>query len=238
MQLLCKLAPSIKLTSIPFENAMTATLPFVKETFDRFNALCFEGMLPTVPTVLTKAGTFLGRMEYKSRRDFFGLITSHYDLRMKISTGFDLPQEELEDVVIHEMIHYYIAYRNISDTSAHGEKFRRIMEAINRKYGRHITVRHRGRPEQNLVRGGDGRVKNHCLCVSTFPDGKMGVTVCASAKVPELHRLLPRYYRIVKMEWYESSDPFFSRFPRSRTPKIYKIAPDELSGHLRGSNRL
>lgn len=83
---------------------MIATVQFVRTTFDRFNALCFEGVLPSVPIVLTKAGTFLGKMEYKSRRDFFGIISSHYDFRLKISTGFDLPQEELEDVVIHEDI--------------------------------------------------------------------------------------------------------------------------------------
>ncbi len=133
---------------------MIASVPFVQKTFDYFNAQCFNGVLPAVPIVLTKAGTFLGKMEYKSSRDIFGIISSHYDFRLKISTGFDLTQEELEDVIIHEMIHYYIAYRNLRDSSVHGETFRRIMETINQKYGRHITVRHHGEPEQNLVRDG------------------------------------------------------------------------------------
>ena len=211
---------------------MIATVPFIQDTFDRFNALCFEGVLPAVPVVLTKAGTFLGKMEYKSRRDFFGVVSSHYDFRLKISTGFDLPQEELEDVIIHEMIHYYIACRNLRDTSVHGETFRRIMDTINRKYDRHITVRHHGRPEQNLVRDGSKQFKKHFLCVSTFPDGKKGITVCASTKIFELYRLLPRYYRITEMEWYGSIDPFFNRFPRANTPKIYKITEEELSEHL------
>lgn len=168
---------------------MIASVPFVQKTFDRFNAKCFEGVLPAVPIVLTKAGTFLGKMEYKSRRDFFGIISSHYDFRLKISTGFDLPQEELEDVVIHEMIHYYIAYRNLPDSSVHGETFRRIMETINQKYGRHITVRHHGEPEQNLVKNGNTQYRKHFLCVSTFADGNKGITVCASTKIFELYRL-------------------------------------------------
>lgn len=214
---------------------MVATVPFIQKTFDRFNALCFEGVLPAVPIVLTKAGTFLGKMEYKSRKDFFGIISSHYDFRLKISTGFDLTQEELEDVVIHEMIHYYIAYRNLRDSSVHGETFRRIMETINQKYGRHITVRHHGEPEQNLVRDGGTQYKKHYLCVSTFTDGNMGITVCASTKIFELYRLLPKYYQISKMEWYGSIDPFFNRFPRANTPKIYKITKEELSEHLRES---
>lgn len=211
---------------------MIATVPFVQKTFEHFNALCFESVLPAVPIVLTKAGTFLGKMEYKSRRDFFGIVSSHYDFRLKISTGFDLAQEELEDVVIHEMIHYYIAYRNLRDTSVHGETFHRIMDAINQKYGRHITVRHHGEPEQNLVREGNTQYRKHYLCVSTFPDGNKGITVCASTKIFELYRLLPKYYKITKMEWYGSIDPFFNRFPRANTPKIYKITAEELSEHL------
>lgn len=214
---------------------MIASIPFVQKTFDRFNAECFEGVLPAVPIVLTKAGTFLGKMEYKSRRDFFGIISSHYDFRLKISTGFDLAQEELEDVVIHEMIHYYIAYRNLPDSSVHGETFRRIMDTINQKYGRHITVRHHGEPEQNLVRNGNTQYKKHYLCVSTFLDGNKGITVCASTKIFELYRLLPKYYDITKMEWYGSIDPFFDRFPRANTPKIYRITEEELTEHLKES---
>lgn len=214
---------------------MIASVPFIQKTFDRFNTLCFEGVLPAVPIVLTKAGTFLGKMEYKSRRDFFGIVSSHYDFRLKISTEFDLSQEELEDVVIHEMIHYYIAYRNLRDSSVHGETFRRIMDTINQKYGRHITVRHHGEPEQNLVRNGNSQYRKHYLCVSTFLDGNKGITVCASTKIFNLYRLLPKYYDIAKMEWYGSADPFFDRFPRSNTPKIYRISEDELTEHLKES---
>ena len=214
---------------------MIASETFVRKTFARFNKLCFEGTLPAIPIVLTKAGTFLGKMMFKTRRDFFGLVTSRCDFRLKISTGFDLPEEELEDVVIHEMIHYYIAYRNLRDTSVHGETFRRIMETINQKYDRHITIRHHGEPQQNLVRNGSAMYRKHYLCVSTFPDGNKGITVCATTKIFELYRLLPKYYGISKMEWYGSTDPFFNRFPRSNTPKIYKITAEELDEHLRES---
>ncbi|MCQ2182540.1 MAG: SprT-like domain-containing protein [Bacteroidales bacterium] len=217
---------------------MTATLPFIQETFDHFNDLCFEGELPAVPIVLTKAGTFLGKMEYKSRFGFFGIISSRYDFRLKISTGFDLPQDELEDVVIHEMIHYYIAYRNLRDTSVHGETFRRIMETINRDYGRHISIRHHGNPGQNLVRSAGNQNKRRILCVSTFPDGNMGITVCASTRISELYRLLPKHFNISGMEWYASRDPFFNRYPRANTPKIYKITKEELSEHLQDSVRV
>lgn len=216
---------------------MVATLPFVQETFDRFNLLCFESVLPPVPVILTKAETFLGKMEYKGKKDFWGNEVSHYDFRLKISTSFDLPREELEDVVIHEMIHYYIAYRNISDTSVHGEVFRRIMEAINSGYGRHINVRHHC-DSGVRVSAGAASYRKHYICVSSFRDGTEGITVCASTKIFELYRQLPRYYDITRMEWYGSFDPFFDRFPRSNTPKIYRISKEELSEHLKESVHL
>ena len=66
----------------------------------------------------------------------------------------------------------------------------------------------------------------------------VGITVCASTKISELHRLLPKYFKITRMEWYESLDPFFNRFPRAKTPKIYKISEEELSEHLRDASPL
>lgn len=217
---------------------MVAGIPFIQKTFDHFNALCFEGVLPPVPIVLAKAGTFLGKMEYRQRRDIFGNVTAHDGFRLRISTCFDLPEEELEDVVIHEMIHYYIAYRNIKDSSVHGEAFRRIMDIINRKHGRHIRVCHKGGAGLAPVREAGGKTIKRYLCISAFAGGERGVTVCASTRISELCRLLPRHYRITGMEWYLSGDPFFGRYPRSTTPKIYRIAEAELSEHLKDAVRL
>lgn len=219
---------------------MTPTVPFIQQTFDRFDALCFEGVLPPVPIVLTKAKTFLGKMEYRQKRDIFGNVISCSDFRLKISTNFNLSQEEQEDVVIHEMIHYYIAFHRIKDTSVHGDTFKRMMAYINQKYGRHITLKHFSEVAQQRTSsaGGGTDSRKHYICISTFRDGTQGITCCASTKVFELYRLLPRYYDIAAMEWYGSIDPFFNRFPRSNTPKIYRITKDELDEHLKDSVHL
>lgn len=211
---------------------MTASVPFVEETFRHFNALCFGGSLPDIPVVLTHARTFLGKMEFKTRRGLFGHVVSYYDFRMRISVSFDLPQQELEDVVIHEMIHYYIALKNLRDTSSHGRVFRDMMHRINSTYGRNISVRHHG--EKLLV----GKPRKHHFCISTFRDGKTGITVFSPSKEQWMRRNLPRCFDIVEMDWYTSEDPFFGRFPRSRTPKIYKISPGELSCHMDGAQKV
>ena len=63
-------------------------------------------------------------------------------------TGADLPEELVEDTILHEMIHYYIAFNHWSDTSTHGQLFRREMKRINEKGGRHISISYRPNPEQ------------------------------------------------------------------------------------------
>ena len=121
---------------------MIATPEYVKERYAHFNEVCFEGTLPEVPIVLTKAKTFLGKLEYQSVKGLFGRVVSIGEFRIKISTLYDLPEAELEDVIIHEMIHLYIASHRIKDSSSHGKVFREMMTGINNQHGRHITVSH------------------------------------------------------------------------------------------------
>lgn len=215
---------------------MKASVGFIRETFCRYNDLIFDGILPEIPFVLSGARTFLGKLEYRAVHDVWGNTVSRTDYRMKISTSFDIPETGIEDVVIHEMIHYYIAFCGIRDTSVHGAVFRRIMDDINRKYGRNVTVRHKCPSGMRSVC--DGPLRTNCICVSTLSDGKRGVTVCPERKVAELGRLLPEYYSISDMKWYCSTDVFFNRYPRSRTPKIYRIEEKELENHLSDSQLL
>ena len=125
---------------------MIPDIAFIQRAYDKFNALCFEGALPPIPFKLTRARTFLGKVAYKVKR---GVFTGPKikDCCMRISTSFDLPEAEWEDVIIHEMIHYYILVNGLRDTSTHGQIFRRMMNDINLKYGRHITVRYHSKSE-------------------------------------------------------------------------------------------
>jgi len=124
---------------------MIATEQFILESFSSFNHLCFEGVLPPIPVKLTKARTFLGKITYVGRRNFFGRIVGYEKYVMRISTYYNLCENELEDVIIHEMIHYYIALNGLKDSSAHGKIFRKMMSDINARFGRHITVSRRSK---------------------------------------------------------------------------------------------
>lgn len=62
---------------------------------------------------------------------------------LRINTRFDLPEDLLQDTILHEMIHYYIAVNHLRDTSTHGQLFRREMKRINEQGNRHITISYR-----------------------------------------------------------------------------------------------
>lgn len=65
-----------------------------------------------------------------------------------MNTRIELSEDEIEDTIIHEMIHYYIGYNQLEDTSAHGAIFQQVMNAINEKYGRHLSISHKSSKSQ------------------------------------------------------------------------------------------
>lgn len=198
---------------------MHASSEYVQQQFDRYNALIFGGSLPHVDIRMSRAERFLGKLEYRTVRGPFGIRGRNYGFVMRINASKDLPQDVLDDVIIHEMIHFHIAVNGIRDKSAHGPVFRSMMADINSRYGRHVVISHR-RSEQDLAE--DRRIREHFVCVSEIPGGELGVTVCNRTMVQAISRSLPRCYRLVSTRWYISTDPYFNRFPRSRKGRIYK----------------
>ena len=215
---------------------MTPTVEYVESKIREFNDLVFGSCLPPVTVRLSHARSYLGRVQYRRQLSLFGRRPASTDFVMLISTEFDLPENEQEDVILHEMIHCYIAFKGMKDTSTHGKLFREWMCRINSEFGRNITVSHRMAP--GTVSSRMLEVRQHCICVSLLKDGSCGVTVCTEAKMPEIDRWLPRSYAIDRKRWYRSQDIFFNRYPRSRTPKIYRISREDLDLHLADAQEL
>lgn len=214
---------------------MKATIPYIQQKFDEFNRQMFGGHLPRIPIVLSDAKTFLGQCAYQTRRLPSG-ETEHYNFRLRINTRIDLPEQELEDTIIHEMIHYHIGVNHLKDTSAHGPLFRSMMNDINERYGRHLTISHRSTKEQK-EQAIDKRQRWHVVAVVEMTNGKTGVKV--------LPRIVPRilnYYnkvgtsRMVRdIQLFMSNDAYFNRFPNSSAINVINVDHDEVMGHLKGA---
>lgn len=119
---------------------MTPTVEYVESKIKFFNDLVFGSCLPPIPVKLSRARTYLGRVQFRVRRNLFGRVTGCTDFLMRISVAYDFPERELEDVILHEMIHYYIAWKGLRDKSAHGPLFRSYMNRINRDFGRNVRI--------------------------------------------------------------------------------------------------
>ena len=124
-------------------------LVFPSQThFDAYNTRFFDGALPPLPIRLSHAKGFLGKLTFTRRKQglFRGYHNENFVLR--INVRIDYPEELLQDTILHEMIHYYIAVNQWRDTSTHGQLFRREMARINAEGNRHISISHRLTEEQ------------------------------------------------------------------------------------------
>lgn len=217
---------------------MIATIPYVEKKFEEFNQQMFAGKLPKLPIELSDAKTFLGLCVFKHRKGENGK-TEYYDFKLRINTRLDLPENEVEDVIIHEMIHYFIGYNRLEDATAHGPLFIHIMNEINSKYGRNISVSHKSTDEQKeaLV---DKKAHYRVVAVVAFHDGRVGIKV-----LPRVLHSIMKYYNgiqknkeVLAVQLYLSNNPFFNRYPNSCALKVYLLEPEEIKQQIAGAEVL
>lgn len=206
---------------------MRATLPFIQTKYREFNALIFKDELPhDLPMQISRARRALGLMKtHRTSRGPFGAKVTY---SISISNCYDLSERELEDVIIHEMIHLYIAVNNLRDTGPHGKIFRTMMADINRRFFRNISVR-TALDEETV--NSDNRYRRHYVFVSIY-EGKPHVTKCARTRLFELYRAFRDWKQIESFRLYVSTSPYFNRYPNSQTLKIYGTDPAELQKAL------
>lgn len=141
---------------------MNITIGFIRENFDKFNNEYFGGELETPTFEITHAKSYLG--QYEHTHDYRGRLKTSI---IRISDKFDRTEIDVQNTIIHEMIHLYIHQNNIRDTRPHGRVFNRIADRINRQGGWHIA-------RTNSIEGCGLLVKEEGRkwVVACFKDGK------------------------------------------------------------------
>lgn len=217
---------------------MQVTVEVVRRMFGEFNALIFGGRLPEVPFEISAAKGALGKCVYRATMAPDGR-RRYSDFKIRISAAVEMDRELLEDVVIHEMIHYFILIHNLEDTSPHGEIFKALMRSINDTYGRHIAISHRNTPEET-ARAADSRRKVHVVAAIYFRSGECGVKVLprVAERIAGFYNAITRAAVVRKVELYITDEPFFSRFPVSAALRIQKVDEDVLRANLAGARPL
>ena len=217
---------------------MKATIAYVEKKFEEFNRLMFDGKLPMLPIELSDAKTFLGMCVYKRRRTLWGKMVC-YDFKLRINTRIDLEKREVEDIIIHEMIHYYIGLNGMADTSAHGRVFRQMMSGINERFGRHIRISHRLTSEQNEQLCGTKK-RWRVVALVLFKDGRRGVKVLPRVvpKIKNYCDVVGRENSVERIELYVTNDVFFNRYPSSAALRVHYIDNTDVENHLTDATRM
>ena len=104
--------------------------------FRECNRKYFNGALPTPKFSLINKLNILARFEYN--KDKKGKHPIKWQ-ELKFSDCYDFPEEDFRELMVHELIHYYIAWNKIKDNGSHGKEFMRIANEINEKHGLNIT---------------------------------------------------------------------------------------------------
>ena len=214
---------------------MQFTLPFIRDSFQRFNKLVFEGKLPTPCFMLSRARTFVGKFEARGKRDWMG--RTHWNYVLRFSTAFDLPQEELEDTILHEMIHFSLRVSDRRDATPHGPNFRAMMDTINARFNRHITISHRSDGSSSLS---SRRLSWHIVGVVSFRDGRKGIKVLPriEQRVLEWNRRVLTSSTVTSTKYYLALHELFQRYPNSTAMKVGIVDEAELNEALKDAIEL
>ncbi len=197
----------------------TLTVELLKEWFARFNNIYFGGEMPMPRLGLSKARTRLGTMSFSWRRTLLGVKKTGFTIR--ISTYYECTEREYQTVLLHEMIHYYIVFKNLRDTSAHGKVFRSIMQKINSEHGWNIGISAsvRGKTAAQTAQ----QSKQLVVLAITMTDGTHMMTVVNLRSAPAIDRLASMTPQIASHRWYSTSLPQFRTFPKVRTLRARKV---------------
>lgn len=207
---------------------MKATIEYIQARFDECNERFFNGSLPPLPIRLSHAKGFLGKVCFvRKRQGLFGGYKNS-DFVLRINVRIDLDEALLQDTILHEMIHYYIAYNQWHDTSSHGQLFRREMKRINDEGNRHITISHRlSEEEKSQAVLHKGRV----VAIVHFADGQTGIKIIPKQirHILSWLRKVSRHFKVSHIDWYYTDDEYFAKYPSSIALRIYLIQrPEEI----------
>lgn len=199
---------------------MELTTNFLKHKHSEYNKEYFGGCLPNVIFIIKKNKRTLGHYLHKH----FGLS------EIMISTYYDRSERDFCRTLLHEMIHQYIDFKGLKDTSMHGRYFKEYSKMLN-AHGWNITAREK-------LPSNISTTEKHEYHVIKFREksGSYFIFVSCSSHYNDFFQKLNQlsfsngvYSEIEK---YKTTNPIFSTFPQCRSNiRGRRITKDELPAY-------
>lgn len=102
--------------------------------FQSFNHKYFNDELPIPQVVVKHSYRTLGY--FHCEYDEFGNVLCP---TIEVSDNYDYTESQFRDILVHEMIHYYLVFNGKDRKCHHGKEFNRMADDFNRRYGMNIT---------------------------------------------------------------------------------------------------
>ena len=117
---------------------MIANFDTMSKVFNECNKKYFGGSLPIPYLNTMNKLNILARFEYN--KDKKGKHPIKWQ-EIKFSDCYDYTEQDFHEMMVHEMIHYYIAWNGIKDNKEHGKEFMRIANELNEKFNLNIAAK-------------------------------------------------------------------------------------------------
>ncbi len=115
---------------------MEVTEKVLEKKFDECNKIYFNNGLPyPFFSIFCKKKPFAKFTYLKKKKNGENVLVYK---KISVSNYYDFTEEQLRDIIVHEMIHYFIAYNDIKDNKEHGKIFLSIAERLNSEFGLNI----------------------------------------------------------------------------------------------------
>jgi len=202
---------------------MELTARYLRERFLALNDEYFGGELPLPYLRVSNSRTRMGSFSCtRYRKSIFskGVFTN---FKIAVSEYYKQTAEEIDDTLLHEMIHYLIAYRQLRDTSSHGTLFKKEMARLN-AMGRHLTISVRTR---HLETRQQNKRQQHLVLALEDRNGKRYLAVVHPSYRKYIEKQLHLATTITAHHWFVSNDDFFNDFPQARTLRARQVTTEK-----------
>jgi hypothetical protein len=105
----------------------------IRVLFREYNKAYFGNILPMPNFKIRHSVYTLGYFSYWPNA-LWGTTET-----IEISDFYDYTDNQLRDLVVHEMIHYYLLYTGEDVKLTHGKAFMKMARQLNRTYKLHVT---------------------------------------------------------------------------------------------------
>ena len=147
-----------------------------------------------------------------------------------MSTHYQFSERQAQNILLHEMIHFYIAFKNIKDKSAHGPVFKHLMNKFNTEFGWELTISVNTKDYKTNETIGSSKakkIKERLILGIEQNDGTCFLSVVNPHYALKIQNDIKRTTHKLKYCWYKSSDERFSNFSTVRSLRGVKTTREE-----------